>query len=230
LLRDLPQRPVYLTSPHTPLGHVARALVARNIECAFVLEGRKVVGVLAWPSLVNALLIRGIQDQADEERELVLEDGPKQVRALILMEHMNIQRLLRDVERGIKHFLVRPVAELRELEALQCAVRRLCQVMSGHFALENRLLGPSLENLDAWGKVRAERLRLEHTEQERMLATFLVEFEQAAQAPEPVTVSLAATVSRLIDCLRKDMQTEEDSLLHAELLRDDPAPSSVELG
>lgn len=58
---------VYRVEPDTPLDDVARAMVARKLGCAVVMEGAKVVGVFTTTDALYAL-VRGPEPRARPAR------------------------------------------------------------------------------------------------------------------------------------------------------------------
>lgn len=223
ILRDLPLDDVYLTTPDAPLPMVARAMAIQRVSCAVVQDQQRVVGLLPWHAAVLGLTHAVSEVPAPAER------SPSEIRRLILTEHANIRRLLRRVERAARKIIHLPLAEERDLAIAQQSALTLCTVMESHFELENQLLAPALEALDAWGQVRAERLRSEHRQQVELLHGFLRTLERVAQSATPAPV-LASLVQELVDTIRADMQAEEQTLLRADLLCDDPTAVVVEAG
>jgi hypothetical protein len=120
---------------------------------------------------------------------------------------------------------VRSADSLSEVSRL---AHDLLGVMQRHFELENTVLAPILQGLDAWGQLRADRMLNEHASQCAMLGTFRQELKHAAGTIEHDR--LARLVSALSEAIQQDMRIEEQGLLLPELLRDDPLPASVELG
>ena len=222
-LRDLPLDDVYLTTPDAPLSMVVRAMAIQRVGCAVVQDQQRVVGLLPWHAAVLGLT------QTVSEIPPPAERSPSEVRRLILTEHANIRRLLRRVERAARRIIRVPLVEERDLAIAHQSALTLCAVMESHFQLENRLLAPALEALDAWGKVRADRLRAEHREQVELLHGFLRALERVAQSV-PAAPVLASLVQELVDNIRADMQAEEETLLRADLLCDDPTAVVVEAG
>lgn len=223
LLRDLPLQDVYLASPDSALSHVARDMATLKVGCAVIQEGAHVVGLLSWQAALAALV------DANEERARESDRTPSEVRSLILMAHANIRRLLRRVERTARKILTSPVPQPNELEAAYQSAHTLCNAMATHMDLEDHVLAPALEALDAWGKVRADQMRSEHAEQAQVLRDYLSALERLSNAPYAGS-ALALMVQQLVDSLRTDMQTEEETLLRPDLLCDDPTAVVVEAG
>ncbi len=158
------------------------------------------------------------------------EDGdPVRVRAAIMSEHADIRRLLRRVEHSARRLATASPPHEPERAATYEAASLLCKVVAAHIELENRVLAPALEKLDAWGKVRADRLRAEHADQVLVLRSYVAALDHLS-ASEPEGTVLAEVARQLVETLRKDMDIEEETLLRVELWRDDPTSHEVESG
>jgi CBS domain-containing protein len=224
LVRDLPLQDVYLASPDAALVHVAREMATLKVGCAVIQEGVHVVGMLSWQAAMAALVEANYL-----ERTLEPDRSPSEVRSLILMAHVNIRRLLRRVERTARKILTTPVPQPSDLEAAYQSAHMLCNAMAAHLDLEDHVLAPALEALDAWGKVRADKLRSEHAEQTLVLHSYLRALERVSGSRHAGS-ALGALVQQLVASLRTDMQTEEETLLRPDLLCDDPTAVVVEAG
>ena len=222
-LNDLPLHDVYVTSPDASLMHVARAMAIQKSACAVVQRGQHVVGLLPWQAALVALVDRAVP-------ELVSADlGPTQVRSLILTEHASIRRLLRRVELVARRIIVAPIPHEGDLRQAYEAAHELCATMATHFEHEENLLAPVLEALDAWGKIRADQMRADHAEQGLVLESYLSALERLSGSERTGKV-LGALLQKLVDSLRSDMRAEEEGVLRADLLRDDPSAVVVECG
>ena len=98
---------------------------------------------------------------------------------------------------------------------LQAAVILLERELLAHLYDEEKLLEPVLAKIDAWGAVRVELLRAEHTHQRAVLAVL------TAEKAWPATTVVAGRTLSLCDDLLTDMEFEERELLNENLLRDD---------
>jgi iron-sulfur cluster repair protein YtfE (RIC family) len=222
-LNDLPLHDAYITSPDASLMHVARAMAMQQSACAVVQRGQHVVGLLPWQAALVALVDRALPDLVSEEL------GPSQVRSLILSEHASIRRLLRRVELAAKRIVATQVPQESDLQAAYEAAHELCATMTTHFEHEETLLAPALEALDAWGKIRADQMRADHAEQGLVLQSYLTALERLSRSEQTGKV-LAALIQQLVESLRGDMRAEEEGVLRADLLRDDPGAVVVECG
>lgn len=155
--------------------------------------------------------------------------APGQVRSMILTEHASIRRLLRRVELAARRVGAGTTPDARDVQLAYEAAHVLCATMAAHFEHEEHLLAPALEALDAWGKVRAEQMRADHAEQGLVLQSYLTTLRQLSSSDHSGKV-LVALIARLVESLRSDMRAEEEGVLRADLLRDDPTASVVECG
>ena len=89
---------------------------------------------------------------------------------------------------------------------------RLC----AHLDLEDEILAPALQELDARGELRADRLAREHHEQRELLQYLL---ERLKEETRP-TLLVARELRNFAQLLRSDMEHEEETALREDLLRD----------
>jgi hypothetical protein len=142
------------------------------------------------------------------------EPAPSTVRAEVLAQHVTIRRRLRTVHRAA----LRVLDSGTGMTTLRDEVLRLAAELSAHLAFEERTLAPLLGTLDAWGELRRERLLDEHARQRAELEAMTASCEQGT----PSTLRrFALQVRRLVENLVDDMEAEEATLLHVDLLRDD---------
>jgi hypothetical protein len=99
--------------------------------------------------------------------------------------------------------------------ALQVAVRALERELLAHLDDEEKLLGPILGEIDAWGQVRLGLLRAEHAHQRAVLAIL------TGQGALPAPTVVAGRTLALCDDLIADMEFEERELISEKVLRDD---------
>lgn len=148
---------------------------------------------------------------------------PSQVRDRILMDHAVIRDRLSALSSLIEE------ARSGDSHAGQQLGRRgrsFLEFFIAHIELENRLLVPALRQVDAWGDVRADRVRKEHAEQMTEVQLLLEEFG------DPFTGSqeIATRLEDFIAVLEVDMAAEEKATLNPDLLRDDVVGIDVEAG
>jgi iron-sulfur cluster repair protein YtfE (RIC family) len=198
-------------------------MAIHETTCAVVQQGQQVVGLLPWQTALVALMDHTVPAPGTEEL------APSQVRSLILTEHAIIRRLLRRVELAAKRITTEPIPQARDLRAAYEAAHLLCTTMATHFEHEEELLAPALEALDAWGKTRADQMRSDHAKQGLVLQSYLTTLQRLSSL-ERTGTALAALIQQLVESLRSDMHAEEEGVLRADLLRDDPTAIVVECG
>jgi hypothetical protein len=132
---------------------------------------------------------------------------PSEVRARVIREHDELRALLVELEATASTARSDP--------------RRLCERavafharLFEHLRLEEQILAPALLEADIWGEERVARMEAEHAQHRAALE----ELERVAARGGD---GLAELVEQLARDLRLDMQEEERSLLHEDLLRDD---------
>jgi acetoin utilization protein AcuB len=202
----------YTVDPHTPLGHVARAMAAHKYGCAVVAEGSELRGVFTTTDALRALA-----DTLDAEVPEPETVAPSQVREMMGTEHAYLHQLLEHAV-GQAHELLSGAGEGdREIHALRDAARQLYSRLKIHSELENKLLVPVLKQTDAWGPMRAERLLDAHARQMRALEAALMELDDLNQPPQALARHLQALAGQIQD----DLAEEERDLLTPELLSDD---------
>jgi len=134
-------------------------------------------------------------------------------RRAILGQHERIRTLLRNA-----HSIADASLDGRAPapDSVASAIGDIRTTMEVHLAFEEKVLLPILRDDLPVGPQRAERLVDEHTRQRSLLATL---HREACAHPElPV---LAAKLSNLAEWLLADMAEEEQSLLRADVVRDD---------
>lgn len=131
------------------------------------------------------------------------------VRACAQSLHEEVRVALHDVARRIPDARGGDASRLAELRV---SLQRLAATIGRHNTIEQRVLDPLLETVDAWGPVRVERLHHLRDEETRLV--------QAGIAG-PDARTLIATACQLIRPLARLLRQEEREALPAELLRDD---------
>lgn len=151
---------------------------------------------------------------------------PAQLRLSILAEHRKIRELLAKLEASANTLLACGVSNPRERRATRRLALHLCDVMSAHVAVENELLVPVVEQIDAWGAVRAQRLLEEHAEQLRLLQAYIAMLADGTDSGQ----ALALTAWRLVQSIREDIQAEESGVLRQDLFCAWGVEADVETG
>lgn len=147
--------------------------------------------------------------------------SPATVRDRVLAEHGQLRTTIGRVHRALAHA---SVEGSRGREALVERVRALLGELEAHLAQEDAILVPLLQGIDAWGPVRADRVRRDHTEQRERLRQFTVEL---ADASLPMA-ELMSRVSSFLELLAADMEAEERDVVSEEVLHDDLIVDGVE--
>lgn len=148
---------------------------------------------------------------------------PSDVRRRVLHDHRGLRRQLAEIE-----LLAQEVAsgERRHVGPLRQTAERLFATLLQHMRWEDKHLAPTVEDADAWGPERAERLAAEHREQRAHLGEILAELQSQDRPPQVLAVHLL----ELARHLRDDMQGEETLFLDPKVLRDDVIGIDVETG
>ncbi len=139
---------------------------------------------------------------------------PSEVRTLVLAGHTLLRGILDDIMRVALAELDQPGTGAARMR--QRAIE-LADAFSAHLEVEEEILRPLLQKIDAWGPVRVERMNADHANQRERL------FEIRRQCGDPVfsDAQLARRLKQLVIDLREDMEWEEREMLDADLLRDD---------
>jgi hypothetical protein len=98
-------------------------------------------------------------------------------------------------------------------DALLPAVEALGRDLLAHLDEEERLLGPILAGIDAWGPVRLDALRAEHARHRAVVTTL-------NRRSVPIR-ALASRTLALCEDLLADMDYEESELFSEKVMRDD---------
>jgi hemerythrin-like domain-containing protein len=137
---------------------------------------------------------------------------PSEVRARILEEHDKLRERVAELREAAKQ-----VRSGGDVEPFREVARALIEGVRAHLDLEDEILMPTLETIDAWGPERAKRLAAEHESQRAVLRHTLGELDEGGAPLEVV-----ARMEQFADRLEKDMELEERTELDEELLREFP--------
>ena len=206
-----------VVGPEMPVAAMLQTMINRRADCVAVVERGELTGIVTAQDMMRVLadvLFTGAPRPSQPAR-------PSDVRTRILAEHAVLRTLYGAIEAH-----ARAVLEDEDDAAgpLREHCRELCNTLLRHIELENTVLAPALHDIDAFGPVRADQLRAEHERQCSALTTMLVSIDERRDR------ELADEVLRLLDELRTDMAYEEGTLLHPDLLRDDPVVTDTEAG
>jgi hypothetical protein len=137
---------------------------------------------------------------------------PSEVRTRIAKEHAHIRLLLTEIEALAARALC---GGAESAARLHTSTVELYTMLEAHISLEDELLCPAIEEADAWGSIRAARMKEEHAAQRAALA-HLARIEAREN-----TAELARSLQALLTIIREDMCREDSELLDPDLLRDD---------
>jgi hypothetical protein len=141
--------------------------------------------------------------------------GYDERRKLLVAQHEQLRILIAALRSVAGSVLAADETDsLRLLDRLRRATEELQLHFYAHLTTEEAILEPILSRIDAWGPIRLDLLRAEHSHQRAVLAALL----KAEGAP----YSIARRAAGLAEDLLADIAAEERDLLAAELLRDDP--------
>jgi iron-sulfur cluster repair protein YtfE (RIC family) len=142
--------------------------------------------------------------------------GPDVVRDQVLAQHALAQHaLLRDAIAKVAYEAARVAsAESPALSDLRRAFDALARDLRAHLVYEDGALAPILRATDAWGVIRATHLRDDHQAQRTSLAAM---GEDLVSGAKPSS-QLLDEITWFLDGLARDMETEEEQYLRAEVL------------
>jgi acetoin utilization protein AcuB len=211
----------YIVSAQAPLGRVVRAMAVHRYDCAVVVQAGEVRGIVTVTDAMRVLA------ELIEEREPTQDlPRPSQVRELLVLEHVHLRQLLARALTAVRGVLDGSVAP-DGFESMRGMARAALTALVSHTELEDRILAPVLETIDAWGPVRAKNLRQEHVAQRTSLQRALQEVAEVG--PASMAVLAAGLEDVLLDIL-KDMDREEQDVLDRELLSDEITQTSADAG
>ena len=133
------------------------------------------------------------------------------LRSRVLAEHARLKTVIARVDQLATTVAAGDVARLPELRQ---QAKSLYRMLSEHIDHEEIVLVPVLERIDAWGPVRVEQLKHDHTGQREAL-------EQAASDLDVDGRPLGQAVQSMCWEILHDMRREEHDLLHPDLWRDE---------
>ena len=141
---------------------------------------------------------------------------PSEVRHKVLSQHREIEQMLSELEAG--------VARLGQGELETDAVKRAAYALRGilelHMNFEEAHMVPAINEADGFGPERVRHLHAEHAEQRQELDRIVDAIREASSADD-----LAASVTKLAEMLRKDIEEEEREYVNEKLLNDNLIPS-----
>ena len=163
-------------------------------------------------------------DTTAAPRAVPLEDArPSELRTAVLEQHRELRRILGALEGLAKRATT---GDRSCVSALRLVGRYAYARLLAHLEYEDAHLVPAIEEADAWGDARAALITAEHADQRRLFASILAHLEDADIA----TIALGRHVLSFVETLYEDMAHEEQTVLDADLLRDDVVGINVEAG
>ena len=140
-----------------------------------------------------------------------MEFSPNEVRELVLADHAALRIRLELLRRA-----VREADTDRNPAALCDLLPSVLDQLSSHLELQDRVLAPVLQVIDAWGPERASRLGEEHAAQRAWIEESRLRLEQNRDDAGRLAVLARAMIERV----EKHIAEEEDSVLCADILTD----------
>ncbi len=143
------------------------------------------------------------------------EPAPSVVRERVRREHARLRSALADADS-----LAGALAAGRSgaVDALRQRVRDLRDALFAQIDLEDRILAPALRETPGFGEAREQQLLAHHAVQRDRVRAAL----DVLGRWEPSPSEIGRRVQTLIADICLDMADEEDVLLNANLLKDDP--------
>lgn len=143
---------------------------------------------------------------------------PSEIRAKVLSQHREIEQILAELEAGVAQ-LGEGSVEPAQLKRAAYALRGILEL---HMNFEETYMVPAIEEADGFGPERARHLHADHDEQRRELDRLVDAIREASS-----TGDLAASVTRLAEMLREDIEQEERDYVTDKLLKDNIIPSDT---
>ena len=131
------------------------------------------------------------------------------VHAAVARQHAEIRARLRGLDAGLA-----PAASPLAVTVLRISLLRLAVLFDAHLAFEERMLGPRLRELDAWGPAREALMLAEHAEQRLRLQHVC----SVVEDDDSVGLDISREISWLVVSLLDDMSREERELAELERL------------
>ena len=167
-----------------------------------------------WRSLCSYCLLEQHTEETMADKPLM----PSEVRRKVLSQHREIEQMLAELETG--------VAQLADGEVGAEQVKRAAYGLRGilelHMNFEEEHMAPAISEADGFGPERVRHLHSEHADQRRELDRLVDQIREASS-----TQDLAASVSKLAQMLRDDIEDEERDYVNDKLLRDNLIPGDT---
>lgn len=139
----------------------------------------------------------------------------EQKRSVLRAQHDHLRELIAALRDAAASVAASSDESLLECgPALAAAISVFDRDLRVHLGVEEELLGPILERVDAWGPVRLELMRAEHAHQRAVLEALRTDRRVGAR-------EMARRASALTTDVLADMDAEESEVLAESVLRDD---------
>lgn len=143
---------------------------------------------------------------------------PSEVRTKVLSQHREIEQMLSELEAGVAQLGQGGV----DAEQVKRAAYALRGILELHMNFEEAHMVPAINEADGFGPERVRHLHADHAQQRQELDR-LVDTIREASSPDDLT----ASVKRLADMLRNDIEEEEREYVTDKLLRDNIIPTDT---
>ncbi|MFW2388437.1 MAG: hemerythrin domain-containing protein [Polyangiales bacterium] len=141
---------------------------------------------------------------------------PSEVRRKVLSQHREIEQMLSELEAGVLK-LGQGSVDAGQVKRAAYALRGILEL---HMNFEEAYMVPAINDADGFGPERVRHLHAEHAEQRRELDRLVDAIREASSADD-----LAASVTKLSEMLRVDIEEEEREYVNEKLLSDNLIPS-----
>jgi len=141
---------------------------------------------------------------------------PSEVRRKVLSQHREIEQMLSELEAGVLK-LGQGSVDAGQVKRAAYALRGILEL---HMNFEEAYMVPAINDADGFGPERVRHLHSEHAEQRRELDRLVDAIREASSADD-----LAASVTKLSEMLRVDIEEEEREYVNEKLLSDNLIPS-----
>ena len=126
--------------------------------------------------------------------------------AAIVSAHARLRTQIAEIDPLLRRELERPGTAARELRR---KVKQLAEALHAHIDAEEKMLAPILQDIDAWGPARVERMLEDHDAQRRAIAELLL----LAKRRRAEGDAFARVACEFVDDLLADMEHEESEVL-----------------
>ena len=143
---------------------------------------------------------------------------PSEVRRKVLSQHREIEQMLAELEAGVAHLGDGKV----DADQVKRAAYALRGILELHMSFEETYMVPAINEADGFGPERVRHLHAEHAEQRQELDQLVDQIREASSHDD-----LTASVVKLAEMLRTDIEEEEREYVNDRLLRDNIIPTDT---